>query len=109
MPKPRRTPQVKHQNSHGRRLQRAYFHADEWEDHPGNYYCFACDVFIAAEHFTDDAHRNTHLDFPTQELYIRSAERYDRMRARGVAIFRPDNVYNLFATPLEVVARLTRD
>lgn len=72
--------------------ERFYFHGDEQEDQPGQFYCRSCDLFMAAAHFESGAHQDH------ERRYFDAHRLWDRAVARWkLPQRRPSNASNIVA------------
>jgi uncharacterized protein YozE (UPF0346 family) len=73
---------------------RYYFHGDEVEDQPGQYYCAYCDLFVNEEHFSDTTHSGS-----DKERYDRSVKGWKVLKENSAGrLQHPSNAPNLFSS-----------
>lgn len=73
---------------------RYYFHGDEDEGQPKQYYCAYCDLFVSEEHFVETTHSGSE-----KERYDRSVKGWKVMKKNSGGRFqRPNGASNLFSS-----------
>ncbi|MBL3619735.1 MAG: hypothetical protein JMN26_18745 [gamma proteobacterium endosymbiont of Lamellibrachia anaximandri] len=72
---------------------RYYFHGDEVEGKPEQYYCAYCDLFVNKGHFLEATHLGN-----DKERYDRSAKGWEVLKKKSDGrLQRPKNASNIFS------------
>ncbi len=72
---------------------RSYFHGDEVEEQPGQYYCAYCDLFVSEKHFSETTHSGS-----DKEIYYHSVKGWKVLKKNSAGrLQRPNNASNLFS------------
>lgn len=73
---------------------RYFFHGDEVEAKPGQFYCAYCDAFVNEKHFSEISHSGT-----DKERYDRSVKGWEILMENSKGnLHRPSNASNLFSS-----------
>ncbi|MGB8688136.1 MAG: YozE family protein [Microcoleus sp.] len=75
---------------------RYYFHGDEVESEPGQFYCAYCDSFVDEKHFSEVSHFGT-----DKERYDRCVKSWEIGQKAQRGLHRPSNASNLFSSLLK--------